>query len=118
MGMLGMPSLTVFHPGQENETRDNHYGIDNSKSSHCLFSSLSKIKPTRKILYNAYKHEAKGKKLNRNTSYFPNQKKGCVPKYSTDITYIRLRQGFVYLVAVLDWYSRYVLSWRISNTLV
>lgn len=47
LGMLGMPSLTVFHPGQENETRDNHYGIDNSKSSHCLFSSLSKIKPTR-----------------------------------------------------------------------
>ena len=37
--------------------------------------------------------------------------------WATDITYIRLRQGFVYLVAVLDWYSRYVLSWRISNTL-
>lgn len=37
--------------------------------------------------------------------------------WATDITYIRLRQGFVCLVAVLDWYSRYVLSWRISNTL-
>ena len=37
--------------------------------------------------------------------------------WATDITYIRVRQGFVYLVAVLDWYSRYVLSWRISNTL-
>lgn len=37
--------------------------------------------------------------------------------WSTDITYIRLRQGFVYLVAVLDWYSRYVLSWELSNTL-
>ena len=37
--------------------------------------------------------------------------------WATDITYIRLRQGFVYLVAVLDWYSRYVLSWRISNTI-
>jgi putative transposase len=37
--------------------------------------------------------------------------------WSTDITYIRLRAGFVYLVAVLDWYSRYVLSWRLSNTL-
>ena len=36
---------------------------------------------------------------------------------STDITYIRLRQGFVYLVAVMDWYSRYVLAWRLSNTL-
>ena len=37
--------------------------------------------------------------------------------WSTDITYIRLLKGFVYLVAIIDWYSRYVLSWRISNTL-
>ncbi len=37
--------------------------------------------------------------------------------WSTDITYIRLARGFVYLVAVIDWYSRKVLSWRISNTL-
>jgi len=37
--------------------------------------------------------------------------------WSADITYIRLRQGFVYLVAIIDWYSRYVLSWRLSNTL-
>lgn len=37
--------------------------------------------------------------------------------WSTDITYIRLAHGFVYLVAVIDWYSRKVLSWRISNTL-
>ena len=37
--------------------------------------------------------------------------------WSTDITYIRLPRGFVYLVAVIDWYSRKVLSWRLSNTL-
>lgn len=37
--------------------------------------------------------------------------------WSTDITYIRLPQGFMYLVAVMDWFSRYVLSWRLSNTL-
>ena len=37
--------------------------------------------------------------------------------WSTDITYIRLRRGFVYLVAVLDWFSRYVLSWELSITL-
>ena len=35
--------------------------------------------------------------------------------WSTDITYIRLTHGFVYLVAVIDWYSRKVLSWRINN---
>ena len=37
--------------------------------------------------------------------------------WSADITYIRLPRGFVYLVAVIDWYSRKVMSWRLSNTL-
>lgn len=37
--------------------------------------------------------------------------------WSADITYIRLSQGFVYLVAVIDWYSRYILSWRVSISL-
>ena len=34
--------------------------------------------------------------------------------WATDITYIRLRQGFIYLVAIMDWYSRYVLAWEVS----
>lgn len=37
--------------------------------------------------------------------------------WSADITYVRLTFGFAYLVAVIDWYSRAVLSWRLSNTL-
>lgn len=37
--------------------------------------------------------------------------------WGTDITYIRLKNGFVYLVAYLDWYSRFVLAWRLSTTL-
>ncbi len=37
--------------------------------------------------------------------------------WATDITYIRLNRGFAYLVAVMDWYSRYVLSWELSLTL-
>jgi putative transposase len=37
--------------------------------------------------------------------------------WSTDITYVRLTHGFAYLTAILDWYSRHVLSWRISNSL-
>lgn len=37
--------------------------------------------------------------------------------WSTDITYIPMKSGFLYLVAVIDWCSRYVLSWEISNTL-
>jgi len=37
--------------------------------------------------------------------------------WCADITYIRLHRGFAYLVAVMDWFSRYVLSWELSNTL-
>lgn len=37
--------------------------------------------------------------------------------WSTDITYVPMPEGFMYLVAVIDWYSRYVLSWQLSNTL-
>ena len=37
--------------------------------------------------------------------------------WSTDITYIRMAQGFVYLVAVMDWFSRFVLSWALSLTM-
>lgn len=42
---------------------------------------------------------------------FPNQ------VWCADITYIRMKSGFLYLMAIMDWYSRYVISWEISNTL-
>jgi len=41
----------------------------------------------------------------------------CNQVWSTDITYIRMARGFMYLTAVIDWYSRYVLAWQLSNTL-
>jgi putative transposase len=37
--------------------------------------------------------------------------------WSTDITYIPMQDGFLYLVAVMDWFSRFVLSWELSNTM-
>ncbi|MGI0088714.1 MAG: IS3 family transposase, partial [Nitrosotalea sp.] len=37
--------------------------------------------------------------------------------WSSDITYLRLREGFIYLVAVMDWFSRYVLAWEVSVSL-
>jgi putative transposase len=37
--------------------------------------------------------------------------------WSADITYVPIQQGFMYLVAILDWHSRYVLAWQLSNTL-
>ncbi len=43
--------------------------------------------------------------------------KRCNQVWSTDITYIRMKHGFVYLMAIIDWYSRYVLNWALSTTL-
>lgn len=37
--------------------------------------------------------------------------------WATDLTYLRMQQGFMYLIAILDWYSRYVIAWKLSNTL-
>ncbi len=37
--------------------------------------------------------------------------------WASDITYIPMARGFMYMVVIMDWYSRYVLSWRLSNTL-
>jgi len=56
--------------------------------------------------HKVYPYLLKGLKIER-----PNQ------VWATDITYIPLSKGFVYLVAVVDWYSRRVLSWRVSTTL-
>lgn len=43
--------------------------------------------------------------------------KNCNHVWSTDITYIRLSGGFLYLVVIIDWYSRYVIAWRLSNSM-
>ena len=64
--------------------------------------NLSKPNPAHKI----YPYLLKGVEVTRSNQV-----------WSIDITYIRLAHGFAYLVAVIDWYSRRVLSWRLSNTL-
>ncbi|MFC1910065.1 IS3 family transposase [Chloroflexota bacterium] len=53
-----------------------------------------------------YPYLLRGMKITR-----PNQ------VWAADITYIPVERGFLYLIAIIDWYSRYVLSWRLSNTL-
>ena len=53
-----------------------------------------------------YPYLLKGLKITR-----PNQ------VWAADITYIPMQKGFLYLVVIMDWYSRYILAWRLSNTL-
>jgi len=56
--------------------------------------------------HKTYPYLLKGMRITR-----PNQ------VWAADITYVPMARGFLYLVAIIDWYSRYVLSWRLSNTL-
>ena len=64
--------------------------------------NTSKPNPAHKV----YPYLLRGKTIDQ-----PNQ------VWATDITYIAMRQGFLYLVAIIDWATRRVLSWRLSNTL-
>lgn len=64
--------------------------------------NLSKVNPEHKI----YSYLLRDVEIKR-----PNE------VWSTDITYIRMKHGFVYLIAIIDWFSRYVLDWQLSTTL-
>lgn len=58
------------------------------------------------VLHKKYPYLLRGLKINHSNQV-----------WSADITYIRLEKGWIYLIAILDWFSRYVLSWKLSNTL-
>jgi putative transposase len=72
---------------------------------------LETIYPKRRLSlpdaqHKIYPYLLRGFEINR-----PNQ------VWSTDITYVRLHAGYIYLVAIMDWFSRYVLSWEVSVTM-
>lgn len=88
------------------------YEIDDKRIRRLLrLMGIMAIYPKKKMSipnmeHRIYPYLLKGLKIER-----PNQ------VWSTDITYIPMEKGFLYLVAVIDWYSRYVVSWQISNTM-
>ena len=101
----GWPRMTVYLQNQG-------YAVNHKRVQRLMHKmgiqalypkpSLSKANPAHKI----YPY------LLRNLAItHPNQ------VWSTDITYIPMPNGFMYLVAVIDWFSRYVLAWHLSNTL-
>jgi putative transposase len=71
-----------------------------------IYPKKNLSKPGKGSEHKIYPYLLRHRKINR-----PNQ------VWSTDITYIRLEHGFVYLVAIMDWYSRRILSWEISTTM-
>ena len=72
---------------------------------------LETLHPKRKTTIANKKHKVYPYLLRNVAVTCPNQ------VWATDITYIPMAKGFVYLVAIIDWHSRKVLSWRLSNTM-
>ena len=70
------------------------------------------VRPKRNTSKRHPEHEVYPYLLRGKTIDQPNQ------VWAADITYIPMRQGFLYLIAIIDWATRRVLSWRLSNTLV
>jgi putative transposase len=138
--LLGLPRSSFYYkPAGESEynlllmrmideqyTRTPFYGVP--RMTACLRIQGHQINPKRierlmrKMGLQAIYPKPKLSKKGVVFSKYPYLLRGLVidranQVWSTDITYIRLRQGFVYLVAIMDWFSRYVLSWEISNSL-
>jgi putative transposase len=72
---------------------------------------ISAIYPKRNLSKRNHEHKVYPYLLRNVTASYPNH------VWGTDITYIRLRKGWLYLVAFLDWFSRYVISWELSDNL-
>lgn len=87
--------------------------IVNHKKVHSLMQvmGIQAIYPKKNLSKNDKPHPVYPYLLRDIKASYPNH------IWGTDITYIRLAKGFLYLVAFLDWYSRLILSWRLSTTL-
>ncbi len=88
------------------------YGVGLNRTRRLLrLMGLEAIYPKPRLSFNGTEH--------RKFPYLLGGLDICRPNqvWCADITYLRLRHGFGYLVAIMDWFSRYVLSWEVSNTL-
>ena len=138
--LLGLPRSTYYYrPKGENEYNMILMNMIDKIYTECPFYGYPRI--THRLRRDG--HDVNHKRIHRlmalmgiqgvcprrNLSYsncydkkYPYLLKGIKISYpdqvwGTDITYIRMRKGFMYLVAIMDWFSRYVVSWVLSNTL-
>jgi putative transposase len=88
------------------------YGVNPNQARRLmLVMGLEAIYPKPRLSANGPDHKVYPYLLKGVTVDRPDQ------AWATDITYVRLTHGFAYLIAILDWYSRYVVSWELSTTL-
>ncbi len=101
----GWPRMTA-------QLRRHGYAINHKRVQRLMSTmGLQAIHPRPRTSMAAKGHKVYPYLLRRRMITRPNQ------VWSTDITYIPILRGFMYLVAVIDWYSRYLLAWQLSNTL-
>jgi putative transposase len=101
----GWPRMTAH-------LRRQGYAINHKRVRRLMRTmGLQAIYPKRRTSKAARGHKVYPYLLRKRRITRPNQ------VWSADITYIPMLRGFMYLVAVIDWYSRYVLAWQLSNTL-
>tara|TARA_B100000949_G_C14079459_1_gene365180 strand:+ start:94 stop:498 length:405 start_codon:yes stop_codon:yes gene_type:complete len=97
--------------------------IDDLSDEHGLHVNRKRVQRLMRLLgIQALHPKTKTTKPNKAHKIYPYLLKGLTIErpnqvWCTDITYVPMRKGFMYLVAVMDCYSRKVLSWRLSNSL-
>jgi putative transposase len=101
----GWPRMTVY-------LRNQGYVINHKRVQRLMIlMGLQAIYPKKRTTISAEGHKIYPYLLRNLPITRPNQ------VWSADITYIPMQRGFMYLAAVMDWYSRYVMAWQLSNTL-
>ena len=101
----GWPRMTVY-------LRRQGYEVNHKRVQHLMRKmGMQAIYPKPRTSIAAQEHKVYPYLLRNRAITRPNQ------VWSTDITYIPMLRGFMYLVAIMDWCSRYVVSWQLSNTL-
>jgi len=92
--------------------RSNGYSINHKRVERLMrLMDLQAVYPRRNLSVANHYHTIYPYLLREMIIRFPNQ------VWCADITYVRMRHGFLYLIAIMDWFSRYVLAWELSNTL-
>lgn len=101
----GIPRMTAF-------LRSIGYRVNHKRVERLMSTmGIHAIYPKKGLSNPAPSHKVYPYLLKNLNVFYPDQ------VWCSDITYIRMRRGYVYLTVIMDWYSRYVLSWRLSITL-
>ena len=125
-GFVSSLNLELMRLLDEQDTRAPFYGVKRMTAWLWVSGYEVNEKRVRRLLrlmgLEAQYPKPRLSQSNAAHQHYPSLLKGILIKrvnqvWSSDITYIRWWSGFIYLVAIMDWYSRYVVAWEVSNSL-